>query len=87
MRVEGYGRKRLEQLCRYVTRPTLSVQRIQFNLAGQAELKLKTPSRDGTTHLVMSPLGLMHAAAGGAGASAALAPDWTTRLRTVVSDS
>jgi hypothetical protein len=28
-------------------------------LAGQVELKLKTPWRDGTTHLVMSPLEFM----------------------------
>ncbi|MFM9999387.1 MAG: transposase [Burkholderiaceae bacterium] len=29
---------------------------MQLNDAGQVELKLKTPWRDGTTHLVMSPL-------------------------------
>jgi len=29
---------------------------VQLNAAGQVELKLKTPWRDGTTHLVMSPL-------------------------------
>ncbi len=28
---------------------------MQLNAAGQVELKLKTPWRDGTTHLVMSP--------------------------------
>ena len=31
-------------------------KRVQLNAAGQVELKLKTPWRDGTTHLVMSPL-------------------------------
>lgn len=39
--------KRLEQLCRYITRPALSDERVQFNAAGQVELKLKTPWRNG----------------------------------------
>jgi hypothetical protein len=56
VRVEAHGRKRLEQLCRYSTRPALSNERVQLNAAGQVELKLKTPWRAGTTHLVMSPL-------------------------------
>jgi len=56
VRVEAHDRKRLEHLCCYITRPALSDERVQRNAAGQAELKLKTPWRDGTTHLVMSPL-------------------------------
>ena len=32
---------------------------MQLNAAGQIELKLKTRWRDGTTHLVMSPLEFM----------------------------
>jgi hypothetical protein len=32
---------------------------VQLNAAGQVELKLKTPWRDRTTHLVMSPLEFM----------------------------
>jgi hypothetical protein len=32
---------------------------LQLNALGQVELKLKTPWRDGTTHLVMSPLEFM----------------------------
>jgi hypothetical protein len=59
VRVEANDRKRLEQLCRYITRPALSYERVQLNAAGQVELKLKTPWRDGTTHLVMSPLEFM----------------------------
>jgi hypothetical protein len=34
-------------------------ERVQANAAGQVVLKLKTPWRDGTTHLVMSPLQFM----------------------------
>jgi len=37
----------------------LSDERVQLNAAGQVELKLKTPWRDGTTQLVMSPLEFM----------------------------
>ena len=33
--------------------------RVQLNAVGQVELKLKTPWRDRTTHLVMSPLMFM----------------------------
>jgi len=59
VRVQAHDRKRLEQLCRYITRPALSDERVQLNAAGQVELKLNTPWRDGTTHLVMSPLEFM----------------------------
>ena len=59
VRVEAHDPKRLEQLCRYITRPALSDERVQLNAAGQVELKLKTPWRDGTTHLLMSPLQFM----------------------------
>jgi hypothetical protein len=47
------------RLCRHITRPALSDERVQINAAGQVELKLKMPWRDGTTHLVMSPLVFM----------------------------
>ncbi len=52
-------RKTLERLCRYIARPALANDRVQVNAAGQVELKLKTPWRDGTTHQVMSPLEFM----------------------------
>lgn len=47
------------QLCRYITRPTRANERVQTNAAGQVVLKLKTPWRDGTPHLAMSPLEFM----------------------------
>jgi Putative transposase len=37
------------------TQPAHSDNRVQLNAAGKVELKLKTPWRDGTKHLVMSP--------------------------------
>ena len=52
-------RQGLEQLCRYITGPALANERVQANAAGQVVLKLKTAWRDGTTHLVMSPLEFM----------------------------
>jgi hypothetical protein len=59
VRVESHDRKWLEQLCCYFTRPALSDERVQLNAAGQVELKLKAPWRDGTTHLIMTPLEFM----------------------------
>jgi hypothetical protein len=46
----------LEKLCHHITRPALANERVQTNAASQVARKLKTPWRDGTTHLVMSPL-------------------------------
>ena len=46
----------MELLYCYITRPALSDERVQLNSARQEDLKLKTPWRDGATHLVMSPL-------------------------------
>jgi hypothetical protein len=51
VRCEAHDRKRLERLCRYITRPALSDERVHCNAAGQVELKLNTPWRDSTTHL------------------------------------
>jgi hypothetical protein len=49
-------RQQLERLCRYITRPALGHKRLRRTSAGEVVLQLKTPYRDGTTHLVMSPL-------------------------------
>ena len=55
----AHQRKKLEHLCRYITRPAIANERLALNRAGQVVLTLKTPYRDGTTHLVMSPLEFM----------------------------
>ena len=57
--IEAHECKRLERLCRTITRPALSDERLQVKAAGQAELELKTPWRDGATLLMMSPLEFM----------------------------
>ena len=59
MRCGADDREALEQLCRTITRPALANERVQTNASGQVVLKLKTSWRDGTTHLVMSPLEFM----------------------------
>ena len=59
VRCSADDRQALEQLCRFITRAALANERVQCNAAGQVVLKLKTPWRDGTTHLVMSPLEFM----------------------------
>jgi hypothetical protein len=55
----AHQRKKLEHLCRYITRPAVANERLTLNRAGQVALTLKTPYRDGTTHIVMSPLEFM----------------------------
>ena len=53
------GAPRTQHLCRYITRPAVANERLTLNRAGQMVLTLKTPYRDGTTHIVMSPLEFM----------------------------
>jgi hypothetical protein len=52
-------RARLERLCRYVSRPPVASERLALTPSGQVRCTLKTPYRDGTTHLVLEPLDLM----------------------------
>jgi hypothetical protein len=59
VRCAAHQRKKLEHLCRYITRPAVANERLTLNRAGQVVLTLKTPYRDGTTPIVMSPLEFM----------------------------
>jgi hypothetical protein len=52
-------REKLERLCRYVSRPPVAVDRMALTSSGQVRYTLKTPYRDGTTHIVLEPLDLM----------------------------
>jgi hypothetical protein len=52
-------RAELEELCRYITRPAIANERLKRNRAGQVVLQLKSPYKDGTTHIVMEPLEFM----------------------------
>jgi len=51
--VPARDRRRLERLCRYVARPPLSGERLEERSDGSLALRLKTPWRDGTTHILM----------------------------------
>ena len=44
------------QICRYISRPSLSEERLSLNERGQVVYKLKTPYDNGTTHVVLDPL-------------------------------
>jgi len=57
--IEPHQRAKLERLCRYVSRPPVSTERMALTASGQVRYTLKTPYRDGTTHIVLEPLELM----------------------------
>ena len=52
-------RQKLERLCRYISRPAIAEQRLSLTPNGNVRYQLKTPYRDGTTHLIFEPLELM----------------------------
>ena len=49
-------RHKLERLCRYVSRPAVSEQRLSLAPGGLVRYQLKTPYKDGTTHVLLEPL-------------------------------
>ena len=49
-------RDKLERLCRYITRPAVSSERLSLTAQGLIHYRLKTPYRNGTTHVVFEPL-------------------------------
>jgi hypothetical protein len=51
--VPARDRRRLERLCRYVSRPPLANERLEERTDGRLLLRLKTRWRDGTTHIAM----------------------------------
>jgi hypothetical protein len=57
--VAGEGRGRLEQLCRYLLRPPIAQERLMLQPDGTVVVMLKTPWRDGTTHLRFEPQTLL----------------------------
>jgi hypothetical protein len=52
-------RKKLERLCRYIGRPAVSEKRLSLTPNGYVRYQLKTPYRDGTTHVIFEPLDFM----------------------------
>jgi hypothetical protein len=53
-------RQKLERLCRYIARPAVSEKRLSLTSNGNIRYQLKTPYRDGTTHVIFEPLDFMY---------------------------
>ncbi len=49
-------RKKLERLSPYISRPAVSEKRLSLTRGGNVRYQLKTPYRDGTTHVIFEPL-------------------------------
>jgi hypothetical protein len=56
---KSHQRKKLERLCRYITRPAIAERRLSLANNGNVVIALKTPYNDGTTHVVLSPMEFM----------------------------
>ena len=53
---KAHQRRKLERLCRYISRPAVSEKRLSLTPNGNIRYRLKTPYRDGTTHVILEPL-------------------------------
>ena len=51
-----YQRDKVERLCRYIARPAVSTHRMERLVDGAISYELKTPYKNGTTHVVFEPL-------------------------------
>ena len=49
-------RQKLERRCRYISRPAIAEKRLSLTPNGNVRYQLKTPYRDGTTHVIFEPL-------------------------------
>jgi hypothetical protein len=52
---QGSQRDKLEHLARYVSRPPVATERLSLTEGGYVRYALKTPYRDGTTHVIFEP--------------------------------
>ena len=53
---DALERDKLERLCRYISRPAVATERLSQTADGRIRYTLKTPYRDGTTHVLFEPL-------------------------------
>ena len=51
-----HQRDKVERLCRYIARPAIATTRLALTAQGLVRYTLKTPYRDGTTHVMFEPL-------------------------------
>jgi hypothetical protein len=59
VRLASHQRKELERLRGTITRPALANELPSRNARGEVVLKRKSPTRHGTTHIVMQPQAFM----------------------------
>jgi hypothetical protein len=79
---KGSQRDKIERLARYIARPPIATERLSLTDSGHALYALKTPYRDGTTHVIFEPEDFI-ARTRRAGAEAPRAPDpLSRRVRT-----
>ena len=57
--VDGRDRRRVERLCKYITRPPVAQERLERRADGKLELGFKRAWRDGTRALVFDPADLI----------------------------
>ncbi len=57
--IGAHDRRGLERLCKYAARPPVATERLARRADGRLSYRLKTPWRDGTTHVVFEPQELM----------------------------
>lgn len=53
---EAGQRDKLERLCRYISRPSVSEKHLSLTPKGNVRYQLKTPYRDGATQVIIEPL-------------------------------
>ena len=53
---KSYQKEKIERLCRYITRPAVSLNRLRLSETGKVIYELKNPYKNGTTHVVFEPL-------------------------------
>lgn len=53
---EAHESHKLERLCRYIARPAISEKRLSISPQGRVRYQLKTPWRNGTTHVEWDPV-------------------------------
>lgn len=76
-------RAKLERLCRYVARSAVADNRLSLTRQGQVRYSLKTPWRDGTTHVVFEPLDFIPQGTFSIARRSHLAMTWAKRLKRV----
>ncbi len=53
---KAHQRDKIERLCRYIARPAVSERRLSLTSTGKVRYELKTPYRNGTTHVIFEPV-------------------------------